>query len=70
MTTTTDRKPLTLHGGHSKVPWYSCENFHQQEYCGCVYSLRDTNRHRMESGRERIQHGVKFYGDDDSRGEA
>ena len=41
------------------------ENFYQQEYCGCVYSLRDTNRHRLASGRERIQLGVKFYGDDD-----
>ena len=42
------------------------ENFYQQEYCGCVYSLRDTNRHRLERGRECIQPGVKFYGDDDS----
>ncbi len=42
------------------------ENFYQQEHCGCVYSLRDTNQHRLESGRERIQPGVKFYGDDDS----
>lgn len=40
------------------------ENFYQQEYCGCVYSLRDTNRHRVESGRERIQLGVTFYGDE------
>ncbi len=23
------------------------ENFYQQEYCGCVYSLRDTNQHRV-----------------------
>jgi predicted adenine nucleotide alpha hydrolase (AANH) superfamily ATPase len=22
------------------------EQFYQQEYCGCVYSLRDTNAHR------------------------
>ena len=22
------------------------EQFYQQEYCGCVYSLRDANRHR------------------------
>ncbi len=22
------------------------EQFYQQEYCGCVYSLRDTNLHR------------------------
>lgn len=37
------------------------EQFYQQEYCGCVYSLRDTNRWRMSQGRERIQLGVKFY---------
>jgi predicted adenine nucleotide alpha hydrolase (AANH) superfamily ATPase len=40
------------------------EQFYQQEYCGCVYSLRDTNRHRVSQGRERIQLGVKFYGVD------
>lgn len=38
------------------------EAFYQQEYCGCVYSLRDTNRHRTASGRPRIQKGIKFYG--------
>ena len=38
------------------------EEFYQQEYCGCVYSLRDTNRHRQSQGRERIALGVKFYG--------
>ena len=31
------------------------ENFCQQEYCGCIYSLRDTNRHRITRGRERIR---------------
>lgn len=41
------------------------EAFYQQEYCGCVYSLRDTNRHRTAQGRERIQLGVKFYTFDD-----
>jgi predicted adenine nucleotide alpha hydrolase (AANH) superfamily ATPase len=41
------------------------EEFYQQEYCGCVYSLRDTNRWRKEQGRELIQRGVKFYGRDD-----
>ncbi|GLR00038.1 hypothetical protein GCM10007863_44570 [Dyella mobilis] len=41
------------------------ERFYQQEYCGCVYSLRDSNRHRRDQGRERIRLGVKFYGDDD-----
>ena len=38
------------------------EEFYQQEYCGCVFSLRDTNRHRKAAGRERIRKGVKFYG--------
>ncbi|AFJ03317.1 hypothetical protein Q7C_2181 [Methylophaga frappieri] len=40
------------------------ENFYQQEYCGCVYSLRDTNRHRVSQGRDRIKLGEKFYGED------
>lgn len=38
------------------------EEFYQQEYCGCVYSLRDTNRWRLQNDRERIVIGVKFYG--------
>lgn len=37
------------------------EEFYQQEYCGSVYSLRDTNRWRMNRGRDRIKLGVKFY---------
>lgn len=37
------------------------EGFYQQEYCGCVYSLRDTNKWRMRQGRERIKRGVNFY---------
>lgn len=31
------------------------ENFYKQEYCGCVYSLRDTNRWRQSNGRCRIK---------------
>lgn len=38
------------------------ENFYQQEYCGCVYSLRDTNKHRVANGRDRIKLGVLYYG--------
>jgi predicted adenine nucleotide alpha hydrolase (AANH) superfamily ATPase len=38
------------------------EEFYQQEYCGCVYSLRDTNKWRLASGREKITRGEKFYG--------
>jgi len=39
------------------------EKFYQQEYCGCVYSLRDTNQHRKSQGRESIKIGVKYYGE-------
>ena len=38
------------------------ENFYQQEYCGCVYSLRDTNRWRRANNRPRVERGIKFYG--------
>ncbi len=38
------------------------ENFYQQEYCGCVYSVRDTNRWRVSQGRPPIKRGIKFYG--------
>lgn len=37
------------------------EHFYQQEYCGCVYSLRDSNRHRKSQGRDIIRIGVNFY---------
>ena len=37
------------------------EEFYQQEYCGCVYSLRDTNQHRLETGRGKIEIGTQFY---------
>lgn len=42
------------------------EGFYQQEYCGCAYSLRDTNRHRKASGREAIRIGVQYYGKEDA----
>ena len=37
------------------------ENFYKQEYCGCVYSLRDTNLWRKKSGRKPIHFGQEFY---------
>ena len=50
------------HGGSSRMLELSKkEEFYQQEYCGCVYSLRDTNRWRTSKGREKIERGVKFY---------
>lgn len=41
------------------------EQFYQQEYCGCVYSLRDTNQHRRNMGRTPIRIGIKYYGRDE-----
>lgn len=38
------------------------EKFYQQEYCGCIYSLRDTNKYRVHKGRERIRIGLNYYG--------
>lgn len=40
------------------------ERFYQQEYCGCIYSLRDSNEHRVANGRERIQLGALYYGNE------
>ncbi len=51
-------------GGSSRMLELSKrEGFYQQEYCGCVYSLRDTNRWRESKGREKVTRGVKFYTD-------
>ncbi len=44
------------------------EHFYQQEYCGCIHSLRDANRWREEKGRERIKIGVKCYDNFDKGG--
>lgn len=38
------------------------ENFYQQEYCGCIYSLRDTNKWRTANGRPKIVIGENYYG--------
>ena len=40
------------------------EEFYQQQYCGCVYSLRDTNRWRLENGRDRVKIGKDYYKED------
>ncbi|CAG7589840.1 hypothetical protein MHYMCMPSP_00176 [Hyalomma marginatum] len=37
------------------------ENFYKQEYCACIYSLRDTNFWREKSGREKIAICENFY---------
>lgn len=53
-------------GGSARTVEISkAEHFYQQEYCGCVYSLRDTNLHRKSQEKAKIKFGVKFYGDAD-----
>jgi predicted adenine nucleotide alpha hydrolase (AANH) superfamily ATPase len=37
------------------------EKFYKQEYCGCIYSLRDTNDWRKKNDREEIAIGEEFY---------
>ena len=52
-------------GGSQRMISLSKENhFYQQEYCGCVYSLRDTNRARLKKGQAKIRFGKHFYGDE------
>jgi len=37
------------------------EEFYKQEYCGCIYSLRDSNEWRKSNGRPEIMIGEEFY---------
>lgn len=37
------------------------EEFYKQEYCGCIYSLRDTNEWRVKNNRPEIAIGEEFY---------
>ena len=37
------------------------EEFYKQEYCGCIFSLRDSNDWRKQNGREEIAIGQEFY---------
>ncbi|MBL0319413.1 MAG: epoxyqueuosine reductase QueH [Alphaproteobacteria bacterium] len=37
------------------------EHFYKQQYCGCVYSLRDTNRWRTQQGRDKVVIGEEYY---------
>ena len=37
------------------------EEFYKQEYCGCIYSLRDSNEWRVKNNRPEIKIGEEFY---------
>jgi len=49
-------------GSQRMIDIAKSERFYQQEYCGCIHSLRDTNRWRNKNGRELIKIGVEYYG--------
>ncbi|WP_316757718.1 epoxyqueuosine reductase QueH [Pedobacter aquatilis] len=38
------------------------EGFYMHEYCGCAYSLRDTNKLSMENGLGKIKLAKRYYG--------
>lgn len=40
------------------------ERFYQQQYCGCIHSLRDTNARRAAQGRPPVVIGATWYGQD------
>ena len=48
-------------GSHRMIEISKKENFYQQEYCGCAYSLRDTNKWRMKNNRDKVEIGKNYY---------
>ncbi len=48
-------------GSENMIKVSKKEKFYMQEYCGCVYSLRDTNIWREKNNREKIEIGLKYY---------
>ena len=57
-------------GGSSRMYEVSKkENLYKQEYCGCIYSLRDTNLRRKTGNRTVIRFGKSFYKEEDEKGE-
>ena len=50
-------------GGARMYEIAKSEEFYKQEYCGCIFSLRDSNAWRVKNGREEIKIGEEFYRD-------
>tara|TARA_Y100000768_G_scaffold388493_1_gene384686 strand:- start:1403 stop:1978 length:576 start_codon:yes stop_codon:yes gene_type:complete len=48
-------------GSENMIEVSKKEQFYMQEYCGCVYSLRDTNIWRQKNNRAEIEIGLKYY---------
>ena len=48
-------------GSQNMITVSKQENFYMQEYCGCIYSLRDTNEWRLKNNKSKIEFGIKYY---------
>lgn len=48
-------------GSQNMITVSKKENFYMQEYCGCIYSLRDTNEWRIKNNKNKIEFGLKYY---------
>ena len=48
-------------GSENMLKVSKAERFYMQEYCGCVYSLRDSNIWRNKNNRPDIEIGIKYY---------
>ena len=48
-------------GSQRMIELSKIQQFYKQEYCGCIYSLRDTNQWRQQNNRPKIKRGKEFY---------
>lgn len=48
-------------GGERMYDIAKDEHFYAQQYCGCVFSLRDSNAWRTKNGRPEIEIGKDYY---------
>lgn len=48
-------------GGSRMYELAKRESFYKQEYCGCIYSLRDSNNWRKMNNRPEIKIGEEYY---------
>ena len=48
-------------GSEDMIKLSKNERFYMQEYCGCIYSLRDTNIWRHKNNKPKIEIGIKYY---------
>lgn len=50
-----------FNGGERMYDIAKDEHFYAQQYCGCIFSLRDSNAWRTKNGRPEIEIGKDYY---------